>query len=437
MFYQYGSTTNNTNCWHNNDNHVNANHSDVERLESKLDALAELVLLSHRGQSASAKLENCTQVCDSMLMKGAYDMHHRQRITIDGVTKWRTFDSIQELVDIVVAEVKQSCAHPSCDILFKDYMADWYAKFKEPQLNFNTRDGYESMMRKHINPVIGDKRISDITVSDVQTIMNRLKSASRAKQVKSIINLVMDAAISDELYRHPNPTKDRRIIMPTARKKREAVDNDDLGAIRNILPDMPANLACLLAMLIMTGCRRGEALGARWEDIDWEANTIHLQRVVRFHHNRPDVSSKMKSKAANRKLSLWPDLIPYLGERKASGFIINTDGEPLTETQYRNRWKAIDKRLKEIGIEHFTAHQLRHSYATNAANSGKVPPKVLQGMLGHANYDTTMNVYAGFSDDRILECSLNLGDEYSRLTGKSCTEIATNDAANPPAPQAI
>lgn len=98
-------------------------------------------------------------------------------------------------------------------------------------------------------------------------------------------------------------------------------------------------------MLIMTGARRGEVLGARWEDIDWNDNTIHLQRVVRFLNNRPVVSDKMKTKSANRVVSLWDELIPYLGERKESGYIINCNGEPLSETMYRNRWEAISKRL--------------------------------------------------------------------------------------------
>lgn len=365
-------------------------------------------------------------------------MYHRQKLTINGVSQWHSFSSTQNLVDLVTAQVKAALQQDTSTVLFGDYMLEWYHRYKEQSINPDTRENYKSIMHTHIIPVIGNKRVADITVADVQEIMNGLKSASYAKQTKSIINLVMDAAIADEIYHHPNPTKDKRIVMPSARKQREPVSNDDLSAIIDHLPKMPTDLARILVLLIMTGCRRGEALGVRWEDIDWQANTIHLQRVVRFRHNRPEVSEKMKTKAANRTVSLWPEFIKYLGERQGTGYIINDNGEPLSETMYRHRWNAIMKNLKAAGIDQrFTAHQLRHSYATIAANSGNVSPKVLQGMLGHANFQTTMNIYAGLDQDKIRESSHNLSGEYSKLASKSCKEVAPTEAAKAPAPSAI
>ena len=97
----------------------------------------------------------------------------------------------------------------------------------------------------------------------------------------------------------------------------------------DILPRLSSETAPMFALMFMTGCRRGEALGARWEDIDWTNKTIHLQRVVRFCNNQPDVSDRMKTASANRTVSLWDDFIPYLGQRKAEGFIIHCDGKPL------------------------------------------------------------------------------------------------------------
>lgn len=397
----------------------------LEQIENQISALndtcASIANMLSFVLAGSPNLDNCTHNSEmSMPLKGADDMHRRQKLTINGITQWRSFDSIQDLVDMVAAAVKAE-NQPKSDILFGDYMEDWYHRYKERDLNPDTREGYKSIMKVHINPVIGQIPISDITVADVQKVMDGLKSASYAKQTKSIINLVMNAAIADELYHHPNPTKDARIIMPTAVKKREPVDGDDMRIIIDTLPNMKAEQAKLLVMLIMTGCRRGEALGTRWEDIDWATKTIHLQRVVRFRHNRPEVSEKMKSRAANRTVSLWDDFIPYLGERQESGYIINSNGEPLSETQYRRRWNALIKVLQRAGVENrFTAHQLRHSYATVAANSGNIPPKVLQGMLGHANFQTTMNIYADFDGEKIREGSHGLSEEYARFTDKSC-----------------
>ena len=94
--------------------------------------------------------------------------------------------------------------------------------------------------------------------------------------------------------------------------------------------------------------------------------------------------------------------------------------------------------LKEVGLEErFTAHQLRHTYATIAANSGNVPPKVLQGMLGHANFQTTMNIYAGLDNDRVRESSQGLSNEYAKLSKESCSEIAVIKSSKSAAPSGI
>jgi len=188
-----------------------------------------------------------------------------------------------------------------------------------------------------------------------------IHSASTGKQVKSIINMVMDAAIADELYHHPNPTKDKRIHMPTGKEPREPVSREDLSRIMNHMPYLDPEHTRILALLIMTGARRGEALGARWEDIDWQSKTIHFQRVVRFKNNRPIISEIMKTPAANRTVSIWDSFLPYLGAPQKEGFIIHKDGKPLSERQFRNLWHAIMKQLAKIGVAPFTPHQLRHS----------------------------------------------------------------------------
>lgn len=309
----------------------------------------------------SLNLDNNTQQIEWVMPSGEdNDMQRRQKLTINGNTQWHTYNSAQELVNLVQAMTAARFQPSKSNRTFRDYALDWYERYKKPQLSAGHNENYKSMMKVHILPMIGDKYIADITVADVQDIMDTLKSASTGKQVKSIINMVMDAAIADELYHHPNPTKDKRIHMPTEKRVREPVSQEDLARIMNHLPNMLPEHTSLLAMLIMTRARRGEALGARWEDIDWKNKTIHLQRVVRFQTNQPVVSDIMKTPAANRTISLWDSLIPYLGEPQETGYIVHKDGQPISERTLRNRWSAMMKELKKIGVSPFTAHQLYH-----------------------------------------------------------------------------
>ncbi|MDO5327760.1 MAG: site-specific integrase [Clostridia bacterium] len=349
-------------------------------------------------------------------------MNRRQKITINGRERWGSFSSTQELVNLVQNECVRESAPVQSEILVADYLMNWFETYEKPRLDPNTAAGHISKINKHILPIIGEKRINDVTVSDVQKIMSTLNSASMGKQVKSIINLCFEAAIADEIYTHPNPAQDKRFVMPTAVRKRMPLKKDDMSLLIEFLPQLKAEYACLLVILIMTGCRRGEALAVRWEDIDWTKKTLHLQRVIRFRNNRPEISTKMKTKAANRNVPIWDCFIPYLGKPQESGFIINSDGEPLSERQYMNRWNAIQKELKKAGLEQrFTTHQLRHTYATIAANSGEIAPKVLQGMLGHANFQTTMNTYVSMDRDKMVESSQNLSAEYKLIMSGSCS----------------
>lgn len=354
--------------------------------------------------------------------KGTEAMNHRQKLLINGTQQWVSYGSVQELVDKVTAEAY--AAQRRTVILFRDYMLDWYHKYKEPKVGHNYRNNCVCQMKNHIFPFIGDIPLSAITVHDVQRIMDTLQSFSTTKQVKSLINMVMDAAIADELYKHPNPTHDKRLVMPGSRKKRPPLSKQHLSALIEALPSFPPEQKRLIALLIMTGARRGEALGARWEDINWENQTIHLQRVIRYHNNRPFVSNTMKTPSANRIVSLWEDFLPLLGTPQKSGFIVTGGENLLSERQYRNRWTALMKQFDALGLPHFTAHQLRHTYATIAANSGNIPPKVLQGMLGHANFQTTMNIYADIDADRVRQSSQALSQEYARIASKSCSKSA-------------
>jgi integrase len=344
-------------------------------------------------------------------------MYRRQKIRINEKERWISFKSTQDLVDKALELYAAECKSDS--VLLGDYLLHWFESYKRPMLEYNTANNYHCMIKNHILPVMGKKPISEVDVEDVQQIMSRLHSASTAKQVKSIINLVMEAAIADELYCHPNPTRDKRLSMPTAREKRNALESNQLGQLMACLSELSAECSRLLAVLLMTGSRRSEALAVRWEEIDWNAGTIHLQRVIRCRNNTPEVSTKMKTASANRTVSLRPEPIPYLGSPQENGFIISSGGEPITERQYMNLWNRILRELKKLGFtEHFTAHQLRHTYATVAANSGQIPIKVLQGMMGHANFQTTMNTYADFDAEKICENSRELGQKYAEMAQK-------------------
>lgn len=139
-----------------------------------------------------------------------------------------------------------------------------------------------------------------------------------------------------------------------------------------------------LLMLCLCGLRRGEALGARWQDLDGNVLTIRRQRqrIDGKYQTRA-----LKSEKSHRGLVLPSWLIADLASvpRTITGWIVDTTPERL-----HNEHTAI---IQAAGLPHVTLHGLRHTFAALAAAEG-VPMKHLQMALGHSKMQLTADLYA-------------------------------------------
>ena len=141
----------------------------------------------------------------------------------------------------------------------------------------------------------------------------------------------------------------------------------------------------LLLLMATCGLRRGEALGLMWQDISGESLSICRQRV---RTTQGYTVCDLKSKASCRVLPLAPPIAAELANirvRSISGWVCDCSPESLR--------KQHIAALAEAGLSGVTLHGLRHSMATAAAASG-CPIKILQGILGHAHYQLTADLYA-------------------------------------------
>ena len=143
-----------------------------------------------------------------------------------------------------------------------------------------------------------------------------------------------------------------------------------------------------LLMLCLCGLRRGEALGARWEDLD--GNVLHVQRQ-RIRVERQYRVTALKSGHAMRELELPQLLEEDLRRRRRdiAGWICDTTPEKL-HTEHR-------RAMQRAGLEGVTLHGLRHTFAAQAAAQGETM-KHLQTALGHARMALTADLYADHSD---------------------------------------
>lgn len=192
---------------------------------------------------------------------------------------------------------------------------------------------------------------------------------SRALKIASKLGLCSQTVMDTDLVPKPVHEPAKAVIL----------DGEQLSAYRQAAKDSDCYP---LLMLCVCGLRRGEALGARWQDLNGSTLLISRQRIDGKYQTRA-----LKSDKSHRALVLPSWLVSDLAlqPRTITGWIVDTTPEHL-----HNEHTAI---VKAAGLPHVTLHGLRHSFATLAASQG-VTMKHLQVALGHSKMQLTADLYA-------------------------------------------
>ena len=150
---------------------------------------------------------------------------------------------------------------------------------------------------------------------------------------------------------------------------------------------------------LFTGVRIGELCGLKWGDFDFSQNTVTIRRTVeRIANLSPDAKTKTKvvitepkTAASCRVIPLPGFLMQYLSRYKQdSDYYFLTGSKKNTEPhQFYVKYQNY---LTENGLDKYTFHALRHTFATNCVENG-FDVKALSEILGHANVTTTLAVY--------------------------------------------
>lgn len=164
-------------------------------------------------------------------------------------------------------------------------------------------------------------------------------------------------------------------------------------------------------MTVLYGLRRSEALGLKWDSVDFENKTVTIKHtVVRFS----DVIEKDRTKTASSYRTYpLPEEIEqiFLQQREKEKLGRKTYGELYEENDYIFKWdygrmynpdfitRKFSKLLKANDLPHIRFHDLRHSCASLLISKG-FTLKDIQEWLGHADIETTANIYAHLDQER-------------------------------------
>jgi integrase len=264
--------------------------------------------------------------------------------------------------------------------------------------NLATHTDILSIYEKQIKPYLGDRYLSDIKISDIKTwkynTLSR-KSLSKARYVKyhRTLNFIFQHALENDLVtKNVVDLVDRKSKLFTKTKKSEKDQYYTSTEVERMLNTATGFFRVMLATVLNLGCRTGELLALQWDDIDFEAKTITIQRSMRSGVLN-DSTKTGKDRVIIVSKPLKEILLDYkeVAPDKTWLFINPYTGKPFTSS------KAIIKRylkplLEECKIKYKTFYALRHSFASISAQKG-IPMSFISKQLGHADIAVTMKYY--------------------------------------------
>ena len=329
-------------------------------------------------------------------------------------------------------EDKHSTFGATSDMTVDEWFQHWL-QFIICDLSPNTRRNYKERYEKNIQPVMGAMRISQIKPMHCKAVLNQMMAAYAGATIRQTYitmgTMFRSAVMNDIIEKHPmdgvrytKPVRapgDHRCLTIEEQKK-------FLEAAKS------SHNYRQYALILETGLRTGELIGLTWDVINWENRTLTVNKTMEFRHKQqcwragpPKTATSYRTipltdKAYHLLLELYKlrdtqkkskelsQVLTFTDRRSGQSstlvmydlvFINFRTGLPAKNSSYDTH---LYKLCEKAGIEPFSMHTLRHTYATRAIESG-MQPKVLQQLLGHASIQTTMDTYVHVTEDSLAQ----------------------------------
>lgn len=286
------------------------------------------------------------------------------------------------------------------------WMEEWFENVCKIKVRPSSHQTYRGYIDNHITPNIGKIPLEKLSTMDLQKLYRRLMSNGRVERIEAehqpkglsaktvrninqVISSAMDFAVAQKIITE-NPCKN--VSLPKLEhKEMQTIPAEQLQAF--LAEAKATGVYEMYYIELATGLRRGELLGLKWSDIDWENGVITVRRQV-ARVDGQIVEAPLKTKNSYRAVSISPQAVEVLKTQKAKTndeyVFPSPNGGPISPDSVNNMLKRV---LERAGIPKVRFHDLRHTFATIALQNG-VDIKTVSGMLGHFSAGFTLDTYA-------------------------------------------
>ena len=287
------------------------------------------------------------------------------------------------------------------------WMEVWFENVAQVKVRPSSHATYRGYLDNHIRPNIGNIPLNKLTTLDLQGFYKKMLGEGRVERIKSqnqpkglsaktvrnlhqVISSALKLAVRQKLI--PTNPADGCALPRLEHREMQTLTADQLNAFFREAKD--SGVFEMYYVELATGLRRGELLGLKWEDIDFEHGNLRVKRQIARIDGKV-VEAPLKTKNAYRTLPLAEDTIAVLKQQKkktgSSPWVFpSPTGGPISPDSVLHMLHRV---LNRAGLPKVRFHDLRHTFATLALQNG-VDIKTVSGMLGHYSAGFTLDTYA-------------------------------------------
>lgn len=305
-----------------------------------------------------------------------------------------------------LAQIRDERAAPSMGDLIDRFEAEHL-----PRKRQSTAVDYRRIIKNHIRPALLHLKVADVTFSDADRLQRKITVAGhhyRANCALAVLSKMFSLAIKWEM-RTTNPCGSVERNVEYGRQR--YLSGDELGRLVQALAEHSDRQAAnIIRLLLLTGCRKSEALTMQWSHVDLErgvwskpASTVKQKR----NHEAP-LSAPARQLLTEIRDSQSRSIHSF------GDFVFPGRNPVAHRASIKRNWNKITTAAE---IEGLRIHDLRHSFASQLVNGGASLP-LIGALLGHANPSTTAR-YAHLMDDPQRAAVEQLGATIVAVSGNA------------------
>lgn len=281
------------------------------------------------------------------------------------------------------------------------WLNHWLDNIATERNRARTIQGYRGYVNTWLIPYLGDKRLDRLTEDHVRAMLRAMKdqgkSDSTRRQARAILHRALKVAEREGQV--PRNIATNVEAPSTATAERTPLTLLEVRDVMMTIAGDPMESRWLCALWL--GLRQGEALGLRWQDVDFEALDEHglsrplmsIRQTVQRQIGKGLVVTPPKSKASRRTFPIPNLVLASLRKRRDLGlpgeFVWGRENGPIAPRMDWQNWKDM---LKQARVADHPLHAARNTTATLLMAAG-VDVKLIAQILGHSTVKITQDVY--------------------------------------------